>query len=249
MLGTGATEVVARLDDRAGFLDALREVSFDAVVHTPDAGTPLSYQDARRSFRARVEGTNTLIAAARRAGAERFVAASVYAGYGYRDHGAEPLPESAPFGLETDGRVQLVQRSLASLEQQVRAFGGVTLRYGILYRPGDKPGEYSADWDGDLPWLHVDDAADATVAALDNGAPRAVYNIADDDPASWRSVQRALAVRAGLAYPRPVRSWVLAARTPFAAHLVARTSMRLATGRAKRDLRWRPRFGSHKDAL
>lgn len=244
-----ATELVADLGDRAAFLRAARTVRFDAIVHAPGSATALTYRDARASFRSRIEGTSTLIAAAREAGASRFVAASVYAGYGFRDHGDEPLTEQAPFAEDEDGRAQLVQRSLASLEQQVRAFGGVALRYGLVYGPGDQPAAYATDWNGALPWLHIDDAADATLAALENGRPKAVYNVADDDPVSWASMQRAMAVRAGVAYPRPMRTWSLSLTQPFASALVARTRMRLSTLRAKRELRWRPQFGSYRDAL
>ena len=245
-----ATELVADLGNRRGFLARLEGESFDAVIHEATAlrRVPVRYSDMRDTNRLRLEGTSTLIAAARLTGATKLVAASVAYGYGFADHDAQPLVESDAFAEPTHDRLDPILAALLSLEQQVRAFGGVALRYGIFYPTHGSPAPVASDSHGLLPFIHPADAAAATVLALEHGTPGAVYNIVDDTPATWRDLQQARAVVAGrslVALP----TWLLQLVAPFSSQLIARTSMVVSNERAKAELGWSPRYPSFADGL
>jgi nucleoside-diphosphate-sugar epimerase len=244
LAGTGSEvrEVVADIANRRAFLAALDGIRADAVVHqlTALAKPPLSHADMRETNRLRAEGTSTLIAAARAVGARKLVAASFFGGYGFRDHGRLPLQEDAPFG-EEDGRNDAVLTALLSLELQVRAFGGVALRYGLFY--GDKPRSVSPvarQWKGLLPMVHLEDAASAVLSALVTGKPGTVYNIADDEPLSYRAREKAIAAKFGLKPPMVLPDGMIRTVAPFASQLLTRTAMKLDTTRAHDELGWSP---------
>lgn len=248
---TGADAIGADLLDRRSVLEAISGRSFDAVIHqaTDLHRPPITYASMRITNRLRSEGTSTLIAAARATGATRFVTASIFYGYGFADHGADEVVETAVFGRPANDQLDAVQVALASNEQQVRAFGGVSLRYGLFYGDGIISPVASADWCGVLPLVHLDDAASAAVRALERGKPGQAYNVADENPASWRELQQAGAIAAGRRMPMLVPSWTLRSSAPFAAHLLTRTSMRLSTAKARRDLGWTPEYPSFADGL
>ena len=251
LAGTGAREIVADVLDRGALLAALEGIRADAVVSqvTSLGRAPWTPRDMRPTNRLRAEGTSTLIAAARKVGAKKFVAASFFGGYGLFDHGREPRTESAPFG-EIDGRADAVQRALLSLEQQVRAFGGVSLRFGLFYdSTTTSVSPVARSWDGLLPMLHVSDAAAATVRALAKYKAGAVYNIADDHPLTYRAREVARASAAGLRPPMQLPDSLLRLVAPFGALLLTRTSITLSTERAATALGWKPQFPSLFDCL
>jgi nucleoside-diphosphate-sugar epimerase len=235
--------------DRGAVLEAVKGRAFDAIIHqaTDLRRAPTMYSSMHVTNRLRTEGTSTLIAVARATGAKRFVTASTFYGYGFIDHGTEPLTEAELFGHQNAEALDPVRLALLSNEQQVRAFGGVSLRYGLVY--GRRGPVVAADWDGVLPMLHREDAASAAVSALAHGKPGAAYNIADERPASWRELQQTIAIAEGTRPPLAVPSSVLRASAPFAADLLTRTSMRLSTALARRELRWSPRYASFADGL
>jgi nucleoside-diphosphate-sugar epimerase len=246
LAGTGIREIVADVLDRSALFAALEGVRADAVIHqlTALSKTPVRARDMRETNRLRVEGTSTLIAAARRIGAKKFVAASFFGGYGLLDHGRSPLLESEPFG-EPDGRTDAVQTALLSLEQQVHAFGGVSLRFGLFYdSAASQVSPVSATWDGVLPMLHVSDAAAATVRALARYKAGAIYNIADDEPLTYRAREVARAAAAGLRPPARLPDAVLRLAAPLGALLLTRTSMSLDTTKAHSELGWTPEYPS-----
>ncbi|HEY3587617.1 MAG TPA: NAD-dependent epimerase/dehydratase family protein [Myxococcaceae bacterium] len=247
----GAEEVVADVLDRPALLAALDGVRADAVVHqlTSLGKAPARRRDMRETNRLRAEGTSTLIAGARLVGATRFVAGSFFGGYGLSDHGARALTEDAPFG-EPDGHADAVQRALVSLEQQVHAFGGVSLRYGLFYDNSATPiSPVSRTWDGLLPMLHVSDAAAAVVRALATYRAGAVYNIADATPLSYRARETARASAAHLSAPRQLPDGLLRAAAPFGALLLTRTNVTLSSELATAELGWTPEFPSLTGAL
>ncbi len=128
-----------------------------------------------RNARIRVEGTRNLIAAAKAAGARRFIVQSIAFAYA---PGREPHAEDDPLNL-SDGPRLVTVRGAADMEEQVLASGmdAIVLRYGLFYGPGTWNEHQSRK-----PALHIDAAAQATVLALTRGAP-GIYNIADDDGA------------------------------------------------------------------
>jgi nucleoside-diphosphate-sugar epimerase len=250
LVGTGIDEIVADVLDRDALLGAIGSRKFDAVINelTSMPKTPTRHSSMRATNRLRSEGTSTLISVAHQVGAHRFVTASMFLGYGLTDHGEELVTESATFGELTGDRVDALYSALVSNEQQVRAFGGVVLRYGLFYGTG-AAAFVPSDWTGTLPFIHVEDAAIATVLALEKGKAGVVYNVVDDSPASWRDVHRAEALSVGAREPLPLPSWLIRIAAPYAALLVASTSIRVSAATAKRDLQWTPRYPSYHDGL
>lgn len=248
---TGATELVADIRHRAHFLQSVAGEQFDAVIHevTDLARTPLTYADMHETNRLRSEGTSTLIAAARSTGAKKFVSASIVYGYGFQDHGRRLITESYPFGQLPGTKLDAVQKSLLTAEQQTRAFGGVALRYGLFYKGRGAVPPVAHDWHGVLPFIHIEDAAAATVVALERAAPGSVYNIVDDDPVSWRELHQGRSDAFFLPDPKRYPSWMLRLAAPFGSHLLTRTSMRVSNLRAKEELGWSPVYPSFHDAL
>jgi nucleoside-diphosphate-sugar epimerase len=246
----GVQSVVADVLDRSSLLAAVDGLEFDAVIHeaTDLRREPRRYAHMRTTNRLRTEGTSALIAAARATGATRFITASVFYGYGFDDFGRRVLDEDAAFGEQPGGPVDPVLRSLISNEQQARAFGGVALRYGLLYRGRGAIPAVPSDWRGDLPFVHVSDAATATVAGL-YAAPGTAYNIVDDAPASWREVHEARARAFELPDPARLPSWLIRRAAPFGAHLLTETSMRVSNARARADLGWAPAFPSYVEGI
>jgi nucleoside-diphosphate-sugar epimerase len=249
--GTGAEEVVADVLDRPALFGAIEGLRADVVIHqlTSLAKTPSTFRAMRPTNRLRAEGTSTLIAAAKTVGAKKFVAASFFGGYGLTDHGRKPLTETAPFG-ERNGVADGVQAALLSLEQQVRAFGGVCLRFGLFYDGAmTSISPVSSTWDGVLPMLHISDAAAATVRVLATYKPGAIYNIADDHAISYRTREKARASAAGRRRPLELSDRVLRLAAPYGALLLTRTSMVLSTERARSELGWAPHHPSLVHAL
>jgi nucleoside-diphosphate-sugar epimerase len=243
---TGAREIVADALDRPALLAALDGVKADAVVHQLTALTksPRTYRLMRPTNRLRAEGTSNLIAAARKVGAKKFVAASFFGGYGFNDLGPTPLLETAPFG-EPDDRNDATLLALLTLEQQVRAFGGVSLRYGLFYDSTTKSvSPVSRTWDGLVPMLHVKDAARAVVLALAKYKSGSVYNIADDHPMTYRDREIAQAEAAGLKPPWQLPDSVLRIAAPMGAMLLTRTNVQLDSSKAHAELGWKPEFES-----
>jgi nucleoside-diphosphate-sugar epimerase len=203
--GAGASAVVCDVFDAAALEPAVKEAAPEVVVHQLTSLPPrLDYKakddPLAATNRVRSEGTRNLLAAAKAAGARRIVAESVaflYAPEGewVKDEGA-PLFHGAPppFG----GAVE----ALADLERQVtgaEGIEGLVLRYGWLYGPGTyfaRDGSQTEEalkrrlpivgkGTGTFSFVQVEDAATATVAAVEAGAP-GVYNVVDDEPAPMR---------------------------------------------------------------
>jgi nucleoside-diphosphate-sugar epimerase len=251
LASTGAREVVADVLERDALLAAVDGIKADAVIHqlTSMNRAPTTLRAMRETNRLRTEGTSALIAAARKVGAKKFVAASFFGGYGLQDHGREPRTELAPFG-EIDGRADAVQLALLSLEQQVRAFGGVVLRFGLFYdSTTTSVSPVSRTWDGLLPMLHISDAAAATVRALAKYKAGAIYNIADEHPMTYRAREIARARAAGLRPPMRLSDGVLGLVAPYGALLLSRTSITLSTERAATDLGWTPQYPTLAEGL
>jgi nucleoside-diphosphate-sugar epimerase len=260
----GATSVVADGLDAATMTKAVVEARPDAIVHemTALAGKP----DLRRFDRwfaktneLRTKGTDILLAAAREAGVSRFVAQS-YTGWSNPRTGGPVKSESDGYD---ESPLKWQRQSLAAIryvEQTVPAdaVGGVVLRYGNLYGPeaseslvelvrkrrfpviGDGAGVWS--------WIHVDDAAAATVAALERGDP-GLYNIADDDPAPTSEWLPYLAEAVGAKPPMRVPKWLarlLAGPVPARWMTEGRGS---SNAKAKRELGWQPRWQSWRDGF
>lgn len=248
--GTGATELIADVSSRGEFLAAIDGQSVDAVINVLGASPaiPSRYHGMFPVNRLRVEGTSTLLAAARAMGATRFVGASAWYGYGFADHGEQPLRESAVFGEPDGTRNDDVLLAVLGSEQQVRAFGGVALRFGHLYAEGaSNVPAVPRQWSGSLPVVNIADAARAAILALTAGAPGAAYNIAADDPATWRTLQEARARVDGFPAPVVLPDSVIRSLASFSSEIITRVSMRLSSSAARKDLGWVPEYPSLED--
>jgi 2-alkyl-3-oxoalkanoate reductase len=255
----GAEAVVMDGLDAGSVGEAVARSEPEAVVHemTALAGS----LDLRRfddgfalTNELRTKGTDHLLAAADAIGVPRFVAQS-FAGWPNARSGG--LVKSETDGLDpSPPRAQ--RESLAAiryLERTVVDDGGVVLRYGSLYGPGTSlEAEYPAlirqrklpvvgGGDGVWSFVHVDDAASATVAAVEYGAP-GIYNIVDDEPAPVREWLPYLAECLGAKPPRRVPAWL-------ARFAIGETGVSLMTqvrgstnGKARRELGWEPRYPS-----
>jgi nucleoside-diphosphate-sugar epimerase len=258
LTGLGAAPVRADVMDRNGLLRAVDGQRADAVIH--QATALKSAKATQRSLRddpttaLRVTGTANLLAAARAVGAKRFLTQSLVFGYGYIDHGAALLTEGDPFGQPRNNVADPIVEGLRSAEQQTftaDGIEGVALRYGLFYGPRTfsqlfvhllrkrrlplPPGE-----GGTLGLVHVDDAAAATVAALERGRPGEAYNIVDDEPVTWRAFVTALARAHRTPRPLTVPAWLIRLASPYFAVLMIDTSMRVSNAKAKRELGWQP---------
>ena len=257
----GAEAVVADVMDRDALLRALSGVRADAVLHelTALSKIPVRHSGMAATNALRDLGSRHLVEAAGLVGAERFLTQSIVFGYGYRDHGAHLVTEDDPFGVPERGPTGPHVAAMRSAEEQAFAIGGVSLRYGLFYGPGE-PTRALVDMlrkrlmpvvsgGGGLGnWIELDDAAAATVAALEKGRPGTAYNVVDGTPVSWGDFLDELARLVGTGRPRRLPGWLVKLASPYA-HSAMTTSMRVSNARAMAELGWTPRYPSYREGL
>jgi nucleoside-diphosphate-sugar epimerase len=259
----GASSVIADALDRSDLMRALDRRSADAVVHqlTSLKKPPMRHGDLEETNRLRVEGTVNLLAAADLVGARRIVTQSFYGGYGYCD-GDRVLTERDPFAPSGNGRFDAAWQAMRSTEQMVLEAGGidgVALRYGAFYGPAGMDSMLDALRKRRFPvprgggayssFVYIDDAAAATIAALERAKPDEVYNIVDDEPVRWGVMIDAIA--AAFAVPRPLRvpGALLRFAAPVGGTLMTRQSLRLSNEKAKMQLGWRPSVPTYREGV
>jgi nucleoside-diphosphate-sugar epimerase len=250
----GAQAVALDLLDARAVCKAVREAAPDAIVHQATA-----LADARfgRNFdrifaqtnRLRTEGTDNLLAAAREAGVRRFFAQS-NVGFRYAREGGMVKSEEDPLDTKPVAGAVGTRAALNYLEDAVVAAGGIALRYGGFYgAPNDGLIEpvrkrlfpIVGDGGGFMSFIHLDDAAAATVLVLEHDGP-AIYNIVDDEPAPVREWLPVLAEALGAKPPRRVPVW-LARLLAGEVAVVMTTELRGASNaKAKRELGWTLRY-------
>jgi nucleoside-diphosphate-sugar epimerase len=261
LAANGIRPVLADLMDVDGLLRALDGVRADAAIHQATAitGMPLFHRSLYATDDLREQGTANLLRAAAETGAARVITQSFFLGYGYRDHGTEPVTEDRPFAETTGHRgIDRHMRSMRANEEQVLGSGGIALRYGMFYGPEPMTRKLFALVErrrlpvvrggGTIAPIHLHDAASAAVAALERGQAGQAYNIADDQPVGFDDYIRAMAEIAGAPAPRVVPGAMLAA-FPYLHALTVATSIRLSTAKAKRDLAWVPAYPSIREGL
>jgi 2-alkyl-3-oxoalkanoate reductase len=257
----GAEAVVLDVLDADAVRSAVATARPDAIVHeaTALAGmTDVKHFD--RSFeqtnRLRTDGTDALLAAARETGVRRFVAQS-YAGWPYARGDGAVKTEDDPLDPTPVPAMRETLSAIRYLEKAVIAAGGLALRYGGLYgSPDDAQLELVrkrqlpivGDGDGIWSFVHLDDAAAATVIALERGEP-GVYNVVDDDPAPVREWLPALAEAIGAKPPRHVPR-MLARLLAGESGVALMTEIRGASNaKAKRELGWTLRYPSWREGF
>jgi nucleoside-diphosphate-sugar epimerase len=258
----GATPIVADALDRDGLLAAVDGLAADAVVHQLTAlkKIPTRESGMAATNELRIKGTTNLLAAARAVGARRFVSQSFFGGYGFVDHGAEPLTEDRPFGVT--GPFAATLEGMRSGEEQIftaDGIEGISLRYGGFYGPGSIEGMVEGlrrrrvpvprGGGGYAPVVYIDDAAAAAVAALDHGRGGQAYNVCEDTPVTWGEFVQEIAVVFRTPKPLALPSGVIRLAAPYGGTLLTRTSMRLSNAKAKEELGWRPTVSDFREGL
>jgi nucleoside-diphosphate-sugar epimerase len=264
----GARPVVADALDPDAVARAVAETEPEVIVHqlTSLQGEPglKEMRDPDRfaapTNRLRTEGTDHLLAAGRAVGIRRFIAQSIVAIGTYARTGGPVKTEDDPPDPDLPAKGRSGVEAIRYLEDAVTGIDwaeGVALRYGAFYGPGTG---ISADpdalltkqilkrrfpiiGDGGGVWshIHIEDAASATVAALDNGGS-GVYNVVDDEPAPVREWLPFLAEQLGARKPRRVPRFLVRPLAGEAPVLVMTEMRGGSNAKAKRELGWQPRW-------
>jgi 2-alkyl-3-oxoalkanoate reductase len=266
----GAEPVVLDVLDREAVFALLRRVRPEVVVHEATAlaafsGNPRKFeQEFALTNRLRSEGTDNLLAAAREVGAQRLVAQS-YAGWPYAREGGPVKSEDDPLDPNPPAAMRSTFAAIRHLEAAVTGatdLEGIVVRYGAFYGPGTSLAPAGAhaelirrrrfpivgDGQGVCSFVHIDDVATATLAAIERGR-RGIYNIVDDDPAPIAEWLPALAAALGAKPPRHAPVW-LARLIGGEQTVVVMTQIRGASNaKAKRKLGWRPRYPSWREGF
>jgi nucleoside-diphosphate-sugar epimerase len=264
----GAVPVVADALVPEQVADAVAKAEPDVIVHEltaiPDA---LDLRHFDRDFaptnRLRIEATDNLLAAAQAVGVKKFVAQSFFAAYART--GGPIKTEDDPLDPHPVKKMREVAAAIRHVEEAVLGATwteGVVLRYGGFYGPGTsiapgaeqvemvRKGKFPVVGNGGGVWsfIHIADAAAATVAAVERGR-RGIYNIVDDEPARVAEWLPALAAEVGAKKPMHVPTWV---GRLFAGEVgvVMMTELRGASNaKAKRELGWEPEHASWRQGF
>ena len=257
----GAEPIALDLLDRAAVRRAVLETEPEAIVHQATALADLrDFKHFDRSFaqtnRLRTEGTDSLLAAAREAGVRRFIAQS-YASARYARVGGPVKTEEDPLDPTP---VPAMRESIAAmryLDEAVTAAGGIALRYGGFYgADNDRTVEVVrkrlfpivGSGAGITSFLHLDDAAAATVLALERGGS-GIYNVVDDEPAPLREWLPVLAKVLGAKPPRRFPRWLARPLAGEAVVMMATESRGASNAKAKRELGWTLRYPSWRQGF
>ena len=262
----GAEGVVMDGLDPASVRQAVAEAAPDTVVHQmtaisiPHAGQPdIKHFDKwfAPTRRLRIEGTDNLLAAAAAAGVPHVVA-QAYASWNGIRRGGWVKTEQDPLDPEVGTIMHSGAEALRHVEEAVLGVGGAILRYGSFYGPGASDDQVElvrkrqyplvGSGDGHSSWVHLDDAASATVLAVEQKV-RGVYNVVDDEPAPAREWLPYLAECAGAKPPMRVPVW-LARRLAGEAAVTMMTAGRgFSNAKAKRELGWELRYPSWRQGF
>jgi nucleoside-diphosphate-sugar epimerase len=251
----GATPVIVDALDADALTRAVAAAQPTHVVHQLTAlpkGGPRRARDLIPTNRLRIDGTRNLLAAAIAAGARRFVGGS----FALIGGSSSDVPAA----------VQDAADAVRSMESQILdasragAIDGIVLRYGMFYGPESAStiemmamarrrllprirGDRSL-----LPCIHLDDAASATVAALERAPAGSSYDIVDDEPVSFSAIAQAVAEAAGAPIPIALPLWVPRLVAPYMARIVA-LRLPLSNARARMELGWQPLYPTIRQGL
>ena len=260
----GAEPIVMDGLNAASVGEAVARAEPDVIVHqmTALAGmTDLKHFDEGFGVtnELRTRGTDNLLAAADAVGVRRFIAQS-YTGWPNARVGGAVKSEEDPLDPTPPAGQARSLQAIRYLEQVVpdASLGGIVLRYGALYGPGASDRLFElvrkrklplvGDAGGIWSWIHVDDAAAATAAAVERGGA-GVYNVVDDKPAPVSEWLPYLAECVGAKPPRRVPVW-LARVVVGDVGVSLMTQIRgSSNAKAKRELAWEPDWSSWRDGF
>jgi 2-alkyl-3-oxoalkanoate reductase len=257
----GAKSVVLDALDRRAVREAVAAAQPDAIIHE---ATALADARPSRNFdrmfaqtnRLRTEGTDNLLAAAREVGVRRFVAQS-HSNLRYVRDGGPVKTEDDPLDTKpVTGAVEF-RAAMNHLDEAVVAAGGIALRYGGFYgAANDSLAETVrkrrfptiGDGAGHFSFVHLDDAAAATVLALEHDGP-AIYNIVDDEPAPVREWLPVLADALSAKPPRHLPVWLARLVGGEGALMMGTEARGASNAKAKRELGWTLRYPSWRQGF
>jgi nucleoside-diphosphate-sugar epimerase len=261
VLALGAQPVVLDLLDPAAVRRAVLQAQPDAVIHEATALADVRFsRNLDKSFvqtnRLRREGTDALLAAAHEAGASRIVAQS-FASMFYERKGGPVKKEDDPLDPTPVAGMVETASAIAYLDQAVRDAGGIVLRYGIFYGAANdglvepvrkRQFPIVGDGGGFASWVHLYDAAAATVLALEHEGP-SVYNIVDDEPAPVREWLPVLADALGAEPPRRFPVWLARLFAGETGVMLGTESRAASNAKAKSELGWTLRYPSWRQGF
>lgn len=265
----GAEPTVLDALDRDAVRKAVSAARPDVVVHEMTAiGSISGLKNFDRMFAAtnhlRTEGTKYLLDAAVAAGVRKFVAQS-YTGWPNERRGsrikteADPLDSDPPKAISrTLDAIRVLERSVTSTQK----IFGIVLRYGGFYGPGNSLGargefvelvrrrKFPVVGSGAGVWsfLHIDDAARATVLAIER-APAGIFNVVDDEPAEVSVWLPYLAECLGAKPPRHIPAWLARFAIGDVGVMMMTTCRGSSNAKAKQTFGWQPRFASWREGF
>jgi 2-alkyl-3-oxoalkanoate reductase len=261
----GAATVVVDGLDAVAVGEAVAKAEPDVIIHEMTAIPPsFGLRNFDRTFAVtnelRTKGLDHLLAAAKAAGVGRVIAQS-YAGWPNARTGGPVKTEDDPLDGDPPAAQRLTIAAIRYLEHTVTTASGITglaLRYGLLYGPGTTDQIIAmirkrrlplvGDGSGVWSFLHVEDAASATVAAVQRGSA-GIYNIVDDEPAPVSEWLPATAAIVGAKPPMRVPLWLgrlVAGEVGVSMMTQSRGS---SNAKAKRELGWQPGWPSWRDGF
>ncbi|MFF4910291.1 NAD-dependent epimerase/dehydratase family protein [Streptomyces sp. NPDC001260] len=262
----GAQGVVMDGLDAASVGEAVAQARPDVIVHQmtaismAHAGKPdLKHPDRwfAKTNRLRTEGTDHLLAAAQATGVQHVVAQG-YASWNGIRQGGWVKTEEDPLDLLEGTAAQAGMEAMRHAEEAVLAYGGAVLRYGAFYGPGAiddqvvlvRKRQYPlvGSAAGYSSWIHLDDAAGATVLAVEQKAA-GVFNIVDDEPAPANDWLPHLAECAGAKPPRRVPVWLARLLAGDQAVIMMTQGRGFSNAKAKRELGWQLRHPSWRQGF
>jgi len=258
----GATGVVMDGLSAASVADAVAAARPDVIVNEmtaismTHAGKPdIKHPDKWFSItnRLRSEGLDNLLAT----GVRRVFQQS-YAAWNGEPRGGWVKTEEAPLNLMPGTAANPVLATVSAAEHKVIEHGGTVLRYGSLYGPGAIDDQVTllrkrqyplvGSGAGYTSWVHLDDAASATVLAVEHGAT-GIFNIVDDDPAPARDWLPYLAECAGARKPLRVPVWLARILAGDQAVFMMTEGRGFSNAKAKRELGWELRYPSWREGF
>lgn len=266
----GAEPVVLDPLDRDAVIAAVAAARPEAVMHQLSALGNMKAdfkrfdQEFAQTNVLRTKGLDYLLEAALAAGARRFVAQS-YTGWPNARTGGPVKTEDDPLDPTPTAASRQTHAAIRHLESAITSTGrieGVALRYGSFYGPGtgferggplvemiqNRKLPIVGGGSGVWSFVHMDDVASATVAAIERGSP-GVYNIVDDEPARVSEWLPYLAEVLGARPPRRVPAWLV--RPMLGEHGVSMmTAVRGASNaKARRELGWKLRYPTWREGF
>jgi nucleoside-diphosphate-sugar epimerase len=261
---SGVAAVIVDPLDKPGLVAAVRRAEPEVIIHQltalSDVGNFRRFdQEFALTNRFRTEVTDTLLAAARSIGTRRFIAQS-YCGWPYAKKGGPVKTEDDPLDPKPPESFTKTLAAIRYLEEKVQSttfLQALALRYGMFYGPGTAIGKGGAIFKmvkkrrfpvvggggGVWSFIHVLDAARATVAAISHGAP-GIYNIVDDEPAKVVTWLPALARAIEAKPPHGIPHWLGELMIGKAGVSMMTQIRGCSNAKAKRELNWTPLYPS-----